>query len=44
MNEEEKELEGLTNAGWIIPDCCLENWPDCPHVAQKEVKQEENTI
>jgi hypothetical protein len=39
MNEEEKTQEAaILNKEeilFIIPQCCREGWPNCPHIAKK---------
>lgn len=39
-NESEPEIIEVDNFNWIVPTCCIEGWPTCPHVAkpQKPIK------
>lgn len=34
LNQRELEI--------LIPDCCREGWPDCPHIAKKPKKKKRN--
>lgn len=27
---------------WVIPTCCVEGWPSCPHVPKRQQKVKRN--
>lgn len=44
LKEEENKKEIVNTEGfeWIVPECCREGWPSCPHTVKRPKPKKRN--